>query len=528
MSTLRKLFSESPETCPICGFVGIFAHVDGKNVCRRCRSLIDDNQTVKDTAAGDDVVSDAELNFLFGTPPEKPAPPKTWQTPSGRDLSMYRPTYRLTHRGELPAFADAVFSTAMGCISQRQYDESIKALYRCLEYLPDFTDAHLWLGRLLDNPDERRKHLREVLAIDLNHLEATHELMILEGDLAPDHRMDAFTMPTVRQADAVVNTDTTTPLCPQCGSPRLSDDDGESVWICESCGTRVEHAERSLGTVTSLTRAMLKRRAQPVVWVVGERLLTCGRCAAQRTVSAEVLASDCPFCGSTQVVLQDALNTLTQPEGIVPFKLSRKLALESINAALETRFERVKGWLSDNRVSRVVIEGVFLPYWVFDVSTQVTRTYIVSKHGDRNAVLSNSMAMTETLQDAVLDLMVPGVKQPAPELLERLGKFDLSEAVIYQPEAIAQHSAELYTRDFDRAALDAHSRVSDLMRERHSRQVSNFEQTLGVSSLIKSMGFRLLLLPVWAAVLMERDGDVRPAVVNGQTGRVVLGRTQKY
>ncbi len=41
------------------------------------------------------------------------------------------------------------------------------------------------------------------------------------------------------------------------------------------------------------------------------------------------------------------------------------------------------------------------------------------------------------------------------------------------------------------------------------------------------MSFRLLLLPVWIATLSEVDGDTRPALVNGQTVRVVLGSARK-
>jgi hypothetical protein len=42
---------------------------------------------------------------------------------------------------------------------------------------------------------------------------------------------------------------------------------------------------------------------------------------------------------------------------------------------------------------------------------------------------------------------------------------------------------------------------------------------------IKGMEYRLVLLPVWVALLTEVDGDQRLALVNGQTGRVAFGET---
>jgi hypothetical protein len=38
---------------------------------------------------------------------------------------------------------------------------------------------------------------------------------------------------------------------------------------------------------------------------------------------------------------------------------------------------------------------------------------------------------------------------------------------------------------------------------------------------------RLVLLPVWVGTLVEADGDVRTALVNGQSGRVALGKAEK-
>ena len=38
---------------------------------------------------------------------------------------------------------------------------------------------------------------------------------------------------------------------------------------------------------------------------------------------------------------------------------------------------------------------------------------------------------------------------------------------------------------------------------------------------------RLVLVPVWAMTINERDGEVRPALVNGQTGKVALGKAAK-
>jgi hypothetical protein len=51
--------------------------------------------------------------------------------------------------------------------------------------------------------------------------------------------------------------------------------------------------------------------------------------------------------------------------------------------------------------------------------------------------------------------------------------------------------------------------------------------TINVFTSIQQLSFRLVLMPVWIATLVEEDFDVRTALVNGQTGKVVLGKAQK-
>ena len=67
------------------------------------------------------------------------------------------------------------------------------------------------------------------------------------------------------------------------------------------------------------------------------------------------------------------------------------------------------------------------------------------------------------------------------------------------------------------------------MRDKYdNRQLSDDRQvSIHVTTAIQQMSFRLVLLPVWIATLVEQDKDVRGALVNGQTGQVVLGKAEK-
>jgi DNA-directed RNA polymerase subunit RPC12/RpoP len=474
-------------------------------------------------------ISDAELEALFGDPaPAKPpASDAVFRTPSGRDLSVYRATSFITDRERTTPWIEAVYTSAMEALRRKNYAETLRHLRRCLEDNPNFIDALLWLGRLEDEPDVRRSYLQRVLSLQMSNAEAMRELMILDGDIEADPTFDSFTMPEVRRAEGAVGVQARNVRCPRCGSPNLSsDDDSPNLLTCTSCGHTIEKNAQS-GGVRLLTRELIQRRSQEVLWVVGKRTLKCHGCGAERTLPQQQMAAECPFCGSRQVVEQDALGTLSQPEVLVPFRVSQQQALSQLRDALGGGLEKLKGFFVENRAKRVELSGVFLPFWVFDVMAEVTHTYEVVQRRDSGGFgQTNPQRYTETFGDAALNLPIAAFTQPPAALVRRVQRYDLSLAVEYRPEYIAQHSAELYTIDFDKASMDARSTLSETMRGKHHRDDDRY-RTVSISCLMNQASFRLVLVPMWAATVFEKDGDVRPALVNGQTGAVALGRASK-
>lgn len=523
---MKRIRSLAPEVCPTCGANRSFHVVDGIVRCVRCGMLAEPPRVTAEAPAPAVEVSDDELEALFG---DDAATLEIFDAELARRRESYRPSYIIRHRDrrDISGFSEAVFSTAMSHVERKEWDEAIRHLRRALEYSRDFSDAHLWLARLLPDEASRRNHLKAVLAIDMQHGDALRELMVLDGELSADAMPDEFTMPEVQAIDTV-DTQSRGVKCPRCGAPKLDRDPANPAFLtCGACGHEIASAA-AVGGEKSIFRAMLKRRAQPVIWKIGVRVLRCNGCGAQRTFAAKQLAELCPFCGSRNVVTQDALNTLTQPDLIIPFEVDERTATAAIYEALGSGFERVKRWFNDNRAYRIMAEGVFLPYWVFDAAVDVTRTYRLREENGRRGGLANSLrpTFTEQFGDAAYNVLIPAVRQPAPEMLGRLGKFDVNGGLAYSPEAIAQYGAEIYTKDFDRAALDAHGVVGQNMRDRYDVTTSS-QETVSIFTVVRPISFRLMLLPIWAMTIHERDGDVRPALVNGQTGQVVFGKAVK-
>jgi len=438
------------------------------------------------------------------------------------------PSVTITYRGSLEARTKSVFETAHYYLWQGDKPHAIETLKQAADLQPDFIDAYLWLAKLCDDDTQKHHYLDDVLARDPGHIEALRLLMVLNGDMTPEEAelsMQAADPKRVH-ADGAVRAVTQTLICPVCGGG-LTVDEASGRVVCKFCGYLAPLAKRSdREGGTTLGVALLKRRAQAVQWVIGERLLHCQQCGTERTIPAGRLSQVCPFCGANAVIESDALKTVEKPDTLLPFTVNEEQAKLAIRERLNKLDQRMAGLLDDNRVARAVIEGLFVPLWVFDALVNVSQT-------TTNLRLPNSRDQVRTFkpyeniqfQDGMVGVPIFGMKQPP--ILKQISEYDLSPAQAYDPKLLARTPAALYDVDFDAASLTARSHITQTMRERYERGGSGQSLDVKVYANVLQMTFTLLLVPVWIATLYERDGEIRAAVVNGQTGAVALGDSRK-
>ncbi|MFO7323936.1 MAG: hypothetical protein DIU68_019580 [Chloroflexota bacterium] len=435
---------------------------------------------------------------------------------------------RITQPANVNPWARAAFETAHHAYVRGDLAEARAALLRALDSQPDFVDAHYWLARLTDDPQAKRRHLTNALVHLPNHLDALRDLMVLDGRLTPEqaaqthHHAEAET----RQAAEPVRMTTTVLICPVCGGD-LTVDPNDGHVECRFCGYRAEKAPQPATDGSDLlAAALLERKATNVRWKIGRRLLHCNRCGAERTIPATALSTRCPFCNSNHVVQQDALGSFQQPDGLLPFRVSQEQAEARIRKRLRRLDERLAGLIDTNAMRRLELEGVYLPFWLFDALADVTQTITPKAGRYGKGPASLRLPQTSTFRDGCFNLPVPAMSKPHATLLRGLNDFDMGQMVAYQPKLLARHPAALYDIDFDQASLEARSEATRRMREKHG-QTNRDDVEVRVSTLVVQMSFRLVLMPVWLGVITEADGDLRQALVSGQTGKVVLGKAQK-
>lgn len=461
--------------------------------------------------------------------PHSPEPEETLEQAMARVKAKGpRPSVNITHRGPVEPRARAAFDTGQDYLWRENPAEAIRAFERAIEIQHDFADAHLWIARTSADPAVQRDHLSDILAYDSGHLEALRMLMVLNGRLTPEQveRTHHYDDPALQAADGPQHTSSEALLCPVCGG-HLTEDAVTGQIECRFCGHVLppDRGRSALQGADVLGMALIERKAQPVQWLVGERILHCNRCGADRTIPATVLSGQCPFCGSTHVIQQDALGTIEGPDGLIPFRISEAQADQILRARLGSVGERVSGWFVENRVQRAALEGAYLPFWIFDALLEVSKT-IIDRRSSREDIRRIRPYQNYRFNEALTGIAIPAVSSPPPALARELGDYDQSAMIAYEPKLLARYPASLYTLDFSAASLEARSAASQQMRQLHGEGAGR-DVDVNVFTSVIQMSFMLVLMPVWVATLTERDGDLRLALINGQTGRIALGRAQK-
>ena len=433
------------------------------------------------------------------------------------------------HQGTVNTRAATLFEDGRAEAARGDIADAIWCFERAIEIQPDFIDAHLAIARLVDDPKRKRSYLETALAHAPDNAEALRALMVIDGRLTADEAERTRTSGeiVIKHIDTPVKSSTRRLSCPVCGGNLTADETGERVF-CKFCGYQTALSEHEAGA-ESFSMAMLERKGKGrAIWQIGERIIHCHQCGADRTIAASQLSMLCPFCGSNHVIETDAFGSFERPDGLISFTISEAQAQAIIRDKLKGIDQRLAGLFGDNRIASARLTGVYLPFWMFDAMVNVTQTIEDKRDiGDFGRRIGNMpVVQTHHLQDGELGLLVSAVKSTPHRLIDAVDDYNVSEMRGYDPALLARYPAELYAIDYADAALNAQGRIGATMRARYGRSRSEDFQ-IHVTSFPSSMTFSLVLLPMWIGTLIERDGDARMVLVNGQTGTAVLGKAEK-
>jgi DNA-directed RNA polymerase subunit RPC12/RpoP len=323
--------------------------------------------------------------------------------------------------------------------------------------------------------------------------------------------------------------------CQNCGA-KLQYDATVRAMKCPYCGTQqaipkqqgrdAPEAGREIPIEEGM-RLAARGLGTPVTQV------SCNDCGATVNVTPGEQTAKCAFCGSEQVLAQEAPGTAIRPESLVPFLVDK--------AGANRRFEQwlAKLWFRPSDLRRMArlqeMGGVYIPFWTFDAWVRSNwhaeagyhfyeTDYYTDDDGNRQArevQRTRWEPASGWRNDFFDDTLVCASKGLPPALVARFRSFDTKQLSPYKPEFLAGWRAEAYAVDLMPAwgtAQDDMRRVQQLRCD--SDVPGDTHRNLHVQNHFFNVTFKHILLPIWIAAY-RYNGKPYQFLVNGQTGEVV-------
>lgn len=324
--------------------------------------------------------------------------------------------------------------------------------------------------------------------------------------------------------------------CPNCGGTMDFDPENGKLH-CPYCDYLeiIPQAENAPASAVELDFLSAENKETNCNWGAEKKAVVCKSCGAETIYDALAVSSECPYCGSNQVMEAQGEKTLA-PGGVVPFQITNETAGKNFKKWIGNKFFCPK--LAKDSAKPEAFKGIYLPYWTFDTDTVSSYT---GKYGKDRTVRrrdSDGNYHTETVTDwfktsgiyreSFDDELVLATNRHNSAIINGLAPFQTENNKAYKPEYVAGFAAERYTiglKDgWEIAKKSIFKKInSGVSRKIISENNADHATDIKVKSTFNSITYKYLMLPIWVSSF-QYNGKVYQFMVNGQTGKV-YGKT---
>jgi hypothetical protein len=251
-------------------------------------------------------------------------------------------------------------------------------------------------------------------------------------------------------------------------------------------------------------------------------------------VDAKKVKIDCGFCGSIKVNTEAYKHQYIEPQGIIPFLVSKAEAEKAFHKWIK------QGAFHPNKLKRLAkvdsLHGIYVPFWTYDAQT-VTQWSGQAGHyisGVQNMTTrpTNHRRNNDPEQDirwehksGVLshffdDVQVVASGGLSQSDMNRVLPFKTEEVVNFDPRLLVDWEAEVYSIGVEKGFHQAEAIMDRKIWHLVHAQIGGVKQrNVQVNTNKSDFTFKHIILPIWICSY-EYMNKVYHFTINGQTGRV--------
>lgn len=307
-------------------------------------------------------------------------------------------------------------------------------------------------------------------------------------------------------------------LCKNCAAPIVFDPKTQKV-VCHMCGGSWDPQKIDVHEEYPVLSDPDQKPEDPTtVNYMACRVYTCQTCGGEIFIHGSEASTKCIYCGNSSVIFS-RISKEKAPDFVLPFKLTRGEALESIRKTFKKRPFIPK---EIRTIEPDMIRGIYVPYKIVNgrhFESAIIRSEV--SHGESGEVIFSGRSGTMQLRNLPVDasymLSNESSKQLEPFELLELQEFKESYLLGFYSNAADSPDETIQREAAMRASNAFNSQVIKTVKGDNARVTRcDFETYIAKDAVSYA------LLPVWFATFQYR-GKHNTIMVNAQTGKVVGG-----
>ena len=318
--------------------------------------------------------------------------------------------------------------------------------------------------------------------------------------------------------------------CPCCGGS-IEFDSSVQKMKCPFCDT-----EFDVGTLSEYAQTVEEEQPEDMSWSdeagsewqdgesEGLRTYVCKSCGGEIVGDANTAATACPFCGSP-VVMTGQLSGALKPDYVIPFKVSKKEAIEKLKMHYKGRPYLPKSFKDDNHIEE--IQGVYVPFWMFDgkasgeASYKATTSKVYEK-GDEEITETRHYEVSRAGSIGFEKIPVDASSKMPDDHMDSIEPYDYSGLKEFSTAYLPGFLADKYDVSVKDSQKRADTRCASTLEDALRGTVTGYDScTLEHKQIdLKRGKVHYALLPVWMLHTKWNGQDFLFAM-NGQTGKMV-------
>ena len=330
--------------------------------------------------------------------------------------------------------------------------------------------------------------------------------------------------------------------CKQCGASLVFAPSVQSQ-KCEYCGF-----ENKLDTKpdilqendfqSAIQAISLKKSEKPLTNIEAK----CPSCAGKFELKSYQRSTRCPYCNTPVITNIDIFYDL-HPEGILPFKITKKEANESFRNWIGSL------WFAPNDLEKKVlkgeIDGIYIPYWTYDANTvseysgQRGDYYYVTV--DRDVIIDGEYRTVREEERRVRwsmasgrvgrffdDVLVGASKSIPRTIMDSLSPWDLENIVEFDEKFLSGFRSQTYQVALDEGFKIAKQMMDVVIRDDVRADIGGDLQRIDfLKTYYYDTKFKYILLPIYVINFKYNDKEYYFAI-NARNGKVSGKRPYSY